>query len=216
MTKRPLQNVSIAHVGADGRLIAPSASRNVGPLCDLLESVAPGNGTALELASGTGQHVAAYAARLPGLHWQPSEIDAARRASIDAHATDTGLPNIAPAIALNATAPGWGARHGGHALIMLSNLLHLISEADAAMLIGEAAIALASGGRLVIYGPFQRGGELTSDGDIAFHADLIAQDPLIGYKDEFDVMDKMQAAGLGMVDAIEMPANNLALIAQKR
>jgi len=81
--------------------------------------------------------------------------------------------------------------------------------------IHEAARALAPGGRLVIYGPFMRAGELTSDGDASFHAGLIARDPAIGYKDDFDMMDLIQGAGLDMAEVIEMPANNLALVAQK-
>lgn len=201
--------------GEGGRLLAPSAARNLGPIRDLLVVVAPPRGRALELASGTGQHVVAFAAALPGLHWQPSEIAPDRRASIAAHVADAGLGNIAPPVALDATAPGWAARHGGQALILLSNLLHLIAMPRAETLIREAAMALAPGGRLVIYGPFMRAGELTSDGDRAFHASLVAQDPETGYKDDFDVMDLMQAAGLDMTEAIEMPANNLALVAQK-
>lgn len=215
MTKDVPPTASITHAGNGDRMIAPSAARNIAPICDLLATVIPASGTALELASGTGQHIAAFAARFPGLIWQPSEIDAARRASIDAHAADTGLANIAPAIDLNAATPGWGARHNGQALITLANLLHLISTDNAQVLISEAAIALAPGGRLVIYGPFQRAGELTSDGDIAFHASLTAHDPRIGYKDDFDVMDLMQDAGLDMLNVVEMPANNLALIAEK-
>ena len=74
--------------------------------------------------------------------------------------------------------------------------------------------ALAPGGRFIVYGPFMRGGELTSDGDVSFHEGLQARDPEVGYKDDFDVIDRMQAAGLELVAAIEMPANNLALIAQ--
>lgn len=217
MTGQPPGPVShsIAHKGEGDRLFAPSAARNLGVLCDLLEEVAPKTGTALELASGTGQHVVGYGTRLPGLMWQPSELDAQRRASIDAHVADAELSNIAPAIEVNATVAGWGARHAGQALIVLSNLLHLISLEEVKVLIREAAIALKPGGRLVIYGPFMRAGELTSDGDVSFHAGLIAKDPMIGYKDDFDMMDLMQGAGLEMVDVIEMPANNLALVAEK-
>ncbi|PCH70631.1 MAG: methyltransferase [Rhodobacteraceae bacterium] len=206
---------SIAHKGEGDRLFAPSAARNLEVLSDLLGDVAPTTGDALELASGTGQHVVSYAARLPGLNWQPSELDPARRASIDAHVADAGLGNIAPAIALNAAQAGWSARHGGKALIILSNLLHLITDKATNTVIQEAARALAPGGRLVIYGPFMRGGELTSDGDASFHAGLIARDPAIGYKDDFDMMDLIQGAGLDMAEVIEMPANNLVLVAQK-
>ncbi|AHC99986.1 DUF938 domain-containing protein [Leisingera methylohalidivorans] len=198
-----------------GKLFAPAAARNSGVLCDLLEEVAPPQGRALELASGTGQHAAAYAARLPGLTWQPSEADAARLASIRAYAGGAGLANIAPPVALDATAPGWSADHPGQDLIVLVNLLHLISEGEAETLIREAAAALAPGGRFVIYGPFLRGGELTSDGDRSFHASLTAHDPQIGYKDDFDTIGWLHSAGLELLQAVEMPANNLALVAEK-
>ncbi|MDE4176251.1 DUF938 domain-containing protein [Phaeobacter sp. PT47_59] len=198
-----------------GKLYAPSAARNLEPLCDLLEDIAPPSGRALEIASGTGQHVIAYAARLPGLIWQPSEVDATRRTSIDAHASDTALDNIRPALELDATAPGWAQSVEPVDFIVLSNLLHLITEDDAKTLIREAARALKPSGKLCIYGPFMRAEELTSEGDRAFHASLIAHDPEIGYKDDFDTIDWLQNAGLDMSDVIEMPANNLALVAQK-
>ena len=60
-----------------------------------------------------------------------------------------------------------------------------------------------------------RAEELTSEGDRAFHASLIAHDPELGYKDDFDTIDWLQNSGLDMTDVIEMPANNLALVAQK-
>jgi SAM-dependent methyltransferase len=208
-------NISTAHPGEGDRLMAPAAARNMEAICDLLQEVAPTKGNALELASGTGEHIARFAALTPGLNWQASDVDATRRASADAHAKDAGLSNLAPAIDLDATAPGWGAKHTGQSLIFLSNLLHLIADVQANTLICEAATALTRGGRLVIYGPFMRGGELTSDGDKSFHQGLKIRDPQIGYKDDFDVMDLMQGADLDMVDVIEMPANNLALISQK-
>ncbi|TDK43860.1 DUF938 domain-containing protein [Antarcticimicrobium luteum] len=212
---RKTEIASHAVPGEGDKLIAPSAERNLAPICDLLAHVAPTSGKALEIASGTGQHVAAFAARFPDLHWQPSEPDAARRASIDAYAAESGCPNIAPALALDAARPGWGAELSGQNLITLCNLLHLIPMERVEVLIAEAARALAPGGRLVIYGPFMRAGELTSEGDAAFHASLTAQDPRIGYKDDFDVIDLMQEAGLELAEVVEMPANNLALIAQK-
>ncbi|MDC0660812.1 DUF938 domain-containing protein [Leisingera sp. SS27] len=198
-----------------GKLFAPSAERNSSAICDLLADVAPSQGRALELASGTGQHVIEYAARLPGLHWQPTEVDAARRASIQAYADEAGLPNIAPPFALDATAPGWGADHAGQNLIVLVNLLHLISRDEARNLIQEAAAAFAPGGRFVVYGPFMRGGDFISEGDRAFHAAITANDPETGYKDDAEVIRWLQTAGLDLVQAMEMPANNLALVTER-
>ncbi|OIQ45648.1 MAG: methyltransferase [Roseobacter sp. MedPE-SW] len=199
-----------------GKLFAPSAERNRAVLSNLLEQVAPASGcNALELASGTGQHVTGYATRLPQYSWQPTEADPGRLQSIDAHVAEAGLNNVRPAISLDATSAGWGAAQASQDLIMLSNLLHLISAAEAQCLIREAAHALAIGGRLVIYGPFSRGGELTSPGDERFHASLQAHDPETGYKDDFDLLDWAEAAGLTPVKVIEMPANNLAFVFSK-
>lgn len=206
---------SVADTGEGAKLVAPSATRNRDDIAALLSAVAPPQGHALELASGTGQHIIAFAAAMPNLIWQPSDIDPSRRASIDAYVADAGLNNLLAARAVDATKPDWGTDLPDQSLIVLINLLHLISGPEAQILITQTAVALAPGGRLVIYGPFMRGGDLTSDGDASFHASLTAADPEIGYKDDFDTLDMMQQTGLTIVDVVEMPANNLALIAEK-
>jgi SAM-dependent methyltransferase len=206
---------SIAHSGEGERLHAPSAARNADAICDLVAEHAPETGTALEIASGTGQHVVALAGRLPGLIWQPTDVDAARRASVDAWARVAGLGNIAPAGELDATASGWADKNGGKDLILLVNLLHLISEGEAKILISETARALAPDGQFILYGPFLRDGETTSEGDARFHTSLQAQDPEIGYKDDWDVIDWLHGAFLDLVQVMEMPANNLAFVARR-
>lgn len=198
-----------------GRLNAPAAARNVKPICDLLQTCAPRTGTALEIASGTGQHVVQFARTLPGLTWQPTEKDPARLDSINAWIAHAGVYNVLPAQALNAAQTGWGAAQAGKDLIVLINLLHLIPEPDARALITETAKALVPGGRFILYGPFLRAGETTSIGDARFHASLQTSDPAIGYKDDFDVVDWLHEAGLDLVDLIDMPANNLAFVAEK-
>ncbi|MCB1342650.1 MAG: DUF938 domain-containing protein [Pseudooceanicola sp.] len=213
MTRQLPPTASVAKPDGTGRLFAPAAERNAQAIGDLLAEVAPPQGRALELASGTGQHVAAFARRFPGLNWQPTEPDAGRRASIDTYTQ--GLTNVTPAIPLDACAPGWSTGHVGQNLILLVNLLHLISTPEAETLIAETAKALAPGGTFVLYGPFKRGGALTSPGDESFHASLQASDPAIGYKDDFDTIDLLQSAGLEMALVMEMPANNLALVARK-
>ena len=206
---------SVAQAGEGARLHAPSAERNAGPITDALVGIAPRAGTALELASGTGQHVVAFARAMPGLDWQPTEIDPVRRASIEAHAAEAGLPNLRAVLPLDATAPGWGARHAGQDLIVLVNLLHLVSTPEARSLIHETAQALAPGGRFALYGPFLRDGQATSEGDARFDASLRTQDPAIGYKDLADVTGWLEAAGLTVPESRTMPANNLLLIARR-
>ncbi|MBP8151722.1 MAG: DUF938 domain-containing protein, partial [Xylophilus sp.] len=50
-----------------------AADRNKHPILDVLRETLPDQGTALEIASGTGQHVAWFAAHLPQWTWQPSD-----------------------------------------------------------------------------------------------------------------------------------------------
>ena len=73
----------------------------------------------------------------------------------------------------------------------------------------------APGGTLVIYGPFKRDGQLTSDGDQRFDAELRGADPQIGYKDDTQVAEALARAGLSLAEMVDMPANNLALVATR-
>jgi SAM-dependent methyltransferase len=211
MTDTP-PRISVAHNGEGARLHAPAAERNADAILDLLRAHAPASGTALEIASGTGQHVTRFACALPGLTWQPTEISDERRASIAAWSTDAPAGAILSPLHLDATTPGWSATHKGFALILLVNLLHLIPTDAARTLIAEAAQALAPGGRFIVYGPFLRNGTATSDGDARFDAAIRADNPDAGYKNDTDMLRWAHESGLDAIARTEMPANNLALV----
>lgn len=196
----------------DGRMTAPSALRNRAAIVEVVRDHAPDRGRALEIASGTGEHVVALAAAFPGLTWQPTDIDPDRRRSIDAWVAAEGAENVAPAAMLDAAAPGWAGSVGPVELVLVVNLLHLIAEEEAATVLDEIAGALAPGGVALIYGPFLREGRTTSEGDRAFDASLRAQDGRIGYKDAGWVRARMEQAGLTCIEERPMPANNLTLV----
>jgi len=80
------------------------------------------------VASGTGQHVVALAAATPNISWQPTEVDAARIASIEAYMQESGLVNVASPVRLDATQVGWSNAVEPKDFVLLSNLLHLISD----------------------------------------------------------------------------------------
>ncbi len=205
-----------AEVFADGRRMVPSAARNAGPILQVLQGLGL-KGRLLEIASGAGFHAAHMAAPL-GLIWQPTDVDAANFASINAWAATAGPKTagteVLPPLLLDATQPGWAARVGVWDAVLLVNLLHLISAPAAEVLLAELPHALAPGGTACLYGPFLRGGRATSTGDAAFDASLRAQDPSIGYKDLDWVLTRLTASGL-RVEIREMPANNLMLIARQ-
>ncbi|WP_299415946.1 DUF938 domain-containing protein [uncultured Sulfitobacter sp.] len=214
MTSLP-PSASVATQTTGGKLCAPSALRNAPVITALLRDVAPPAGRALEIASGTGQHITALAAAIPQISWHPSEIAADRIASIDAYAAEAALDNLHPAQVLDASQSGWSTEHRPYDMIYMGNLLHLISQVAASTLLSEAAKALTPTGTFVVYGPFMRSGQLTSEGDAKFHAELHAADPTIGYKDDQWVKQMLTHAGLAAIVIQDMPANNLAFIAQR-
>ena len=56
---------------------APAADRNKDHILKVLQSILPEDvsGQALEVASGTGQHVSHFAQSFRNLTWQPSDVD---------------------------------------------------------------------------------------------------------------------------------------------
>ena len=205
----------VTNLEADGRLSAPSALKNAEPIVELVREIAIKPGNALEIASGTGQHVVKLAAALPFLNWQPSDVDETRIKSIRCWSNDHHLTNLNPPCLLDATKEGWAEEHHGQDLILLVNLLHLISIEETKILVNEVSKALAPKGVSIIYGPFMRSGELISKGDMEFHHSLINTDPDLGYKNDLDMLNLFGEAGLVHLSTNKMPANNLAFITQK-
>ena len=207
---------SIANSQDNGRLFAPSAARNSAAIVELVERVAPKSGKALEIASGTGQHIVELAVSLPNLSWSPSEVDRDRLKSISVWIEDNNLPNIIAPFYLDATEVGWAEGTDQSDFILLINLLHLINWREAETLIDEISKALNPMGVALIYGPFMREGQLTSEGDQNFHKSLIQTDPDLGYKNNLDMLTLFAQSGLLHLETVEMPANNLAFVLQKK
>ena len=196
----------------DGRLSAASADRNQAAILGVLDRYAPKRGRALEIASGTGQHIARFASETPDVEWLPTDADDRRLDSIDAWRAHSGATNLLPPRLLDATALPWPDELGHFNLILLINLLHLISEAETENLLRGVSTSLKPGGTFLLYGPFRRAGILTSSEDQAFHARLKAQDPQIGYKDDVWVRTRAAEHGLGVWHVAKMPANNVAIV----
>jgi SAM-dependent methyltransferase len=189
---------------------SPSADRNKSPILEVLSQVLPARGLALEIASGTGQHVTHFAAALPGLVWQPSDPEAPMRASIDARVRAAGLGNVRAAIALDAGKPRWPIDSAD--AVVCINMLHIAPWAAALGLMAGAAAVLSDDGLLFLYGPYRRDGRHTSPGNARFDDDLRGRDPEWGLRDLDDVRAAAASCGLALQRIIEMPANNLSLV----
>jgi len=193
---------------------SPAAERNKAPiLAELLVRLAP-SGRALEVAAGTGQHAAHFAAALPGWHWQPTEPDAAMLPAIAARCA--GLPNVAQPLALDVCEAGWPVPPGTLNLVYCANMLHISPWASCEGLMQGAGRSLSAGGRLFVYGPFIVEGEALAPSNAAFDADLRQRNPAWGLRRLGEVAACASAAGLDLAERIAMPANNLLLVFDRR
>ncbi len=187
------------------------ADRNKGPILDVLRRVLPRQGDVLEIASGSGQHAAAFARALPELQWQPSDPDPQARASIDARIARDGLTNVATALDLDVL--GHWAVNCVDALIV-ANLLHISLPQTLPGLCQGAAEVLRPGGILHIYGPFKRHGAQTSQSNAAFDRSLRSRNPAWGIRDMERVIEVASSCHFANSEIVVMPANNFSLVFQ--
>jgi SAM-dependent methyltransferase len=191
---------------------SPAADRNKQPILELLRQLLPTQGSALEIASGTGQHVAWFAASLPHWTWQPSDAQPGGLDSIAAHVAQLGLNNVRAPLRLDVMDAQWLPDDARFNAIYCANMLHISPWATCAALMRGSARHLAPGGVLITYGPYLEGGVPPSAGNVAFDQSLRAQDPAWGIRRLEDVEQEAAGAGLHLSARYAMPANNLLLV----
>jgi len=104
------------------------------------------HGRVLELASGSGQQCCVFAARMPDVTWQPSELDAGALTSIEAYRADSGCANLLPPLALDVRRP-WPVDHID--VVLAIRLLHVLAEIQC-VFEGARAVGAAS---VIVIGP---------------------------------------------------------------
>jgi hypothetical protein len=189
---------------------APAAARNRQPIASALAEELPLAGVVLEVASGTGEHAVHFARLFPALEWYPSDPDAAARASIDAWRAEAGLPNLHPALALDAAAEDWPLSTAD--AVVCINMVHISPPASAEGLLAGAARLLPKGAPLVLYGPWLEAQVEPAPSNLAFDSDLRSRNRLWGLRRREWFDDRARGAGFEPSRRIEMPANNLLLV----
>ena len=195
---------------SDPRLYRPHVARNRDPILDVLKRVLPPRGLVLEIASGSGEHVAYFAQELPSLVWQPSDPDAAALDSIAAHRKNAGAANLLAPLRLDVTSAPWPVANAD--VVVCCNMIHISPWAACAGLMAGVECVLPPGGILYLYGPYKIGGRHTAPSNAAFDADLRARNPAWGIRDLDEVTALAKRHNFALVETVEMPANNLSVI----
>ncbi|PKM06563.1 MAG: methylase [Gammaproteobacteria bacterium HGW-Gammaproteobacteria-4] len=111
-----------------------------------------------------------------------------------------------PPLALDVARGPWPAQRFD--AVFSANTLHIMGWPAVQALFAGLPAVLADDAVLAIYGPFNRDGRYTSEGNAAFDAQLRAQDPAMGLRDAEAVDALALQAGLHLHADLPMPANN--------
>lgn len=189
---------------------APATLRNRDVIVAVLADWLPAAGRVLEVASGSGEHAVHFATAFPQLDWQPSGPDPAGLGSIAAYRAEAGLANIAPPVALDATATEWPVDRAD--AILCINMVHISPWEATLGLFAGAARLLAPGAPLILYGPYTEPDVPTAESNLAFDASLRSRNPAWGLRDADAVKATAADVGFAFAERRAMPANNLMLL----
>lgn len=197
--------------------ISSAAERNKQPILDVLLTLLPGQGRALEIASGTGQHVVWFGQHLPRWTWQPTDVEDRQFADIRTQVAAARLDNVRTPRLLDVLQQPWlhddaGDESPAYELIYCANMLHIAPWACCAGLMQGTARHLAPGGCLVTYGPYLEDETPTAESNLSFDTSLRARNPAWGLRRREDVEQEARGAGLRLEARHAMPANNLLLM----
>jgi cyclopropane fatty-acyl-phospholipid synthase-like methyltransferase len=186
-----------------------ACERNREPILALLREAFSASHRVLEIGSGTGQHAAYFAAHLPHLIWQTSDLPQ-NHPSILAWQQETALPNLLPPLALDVAGSEWPS--GTYDAVFSANTCHIMAWQEVRAMFAGIGRVLQPGGVLGIYGPFNYDGQFTSASNAQFDAALKAQAPHMGIRD-FEAVNRLAAEqGLALAVDHPMPANNRLLL----
>jgi hypothetical protein len=202
------------------KLCWPAPERNKAPILDVLRRVLPARGTLLEIASGTGQHVAYFAEQLPHLRFVPSDINLANLESIRAHrdelrsragaSTGTWADNVLEPREIDVRSSEWAV--GKVEAIFCANMIHIAPWSCAVGLLDGVGRNLTVPGVFVLYGPFKVGGKHTAPSNEEFDLTLRARDETWGVRDVEAVEELARAQGLVLDELVAMPSHNQCLV----
>jgi len=189
-----------------------SCVQNRDPILSIIELLFRDRKDILEIGSGTGQHAVYFAARMPHLTWHTSDL-AENHAGIRAWLDEAALPNTTGPVSLDVRDRPWSAPEAD--AVFSANTTHIMHWDSVVALFEGVGKHLSHDGLFCLYGPFNYGGEYTSESNAQFDEWLHERDPLSGIRD-FDDLDLLaRQAGLRLDQDYAMPANNRILCWRK-
>lgn len=189
-----------------------ACENNKGPILQKLKTYLANTTQVLEIGSGTGQHAVYFAAQLPHLQWQTSDI-AAHHGGINAWIDAYPSANLQRPIIVDLNYPVKLSQK--YDAVFTANTLHIIAWELVEALITLVGNTLAQGGQFCVYGPFKYKGKFTSASNQQFDMSLRERDQNSGIRDIEALLELAKTAGLVLQADYDMLANNQLLIFAK-
>ena len=187
---------------------SPACDRNREPILALLREQFQDRRGVLEIGSGTGQHAVYFAGKLPQLTWQTSDR-ADNLAGIRLWLNEAGLANTPPPMEFDVNLTWPNQRFDA---IFSANTLHIMAWPEVEQLFAGLPKVMTESAKLVIYGPFNSGGQFTSESNASFDALLKARNPYQGIRDREAVIALAEQRDLKLLADVAMPAHNRCLV----
>ncbi|MEN8260554.1 MAG: DUF938 domain-containing protein [Pseudomonadota bacterium] len=182
---------------------------NRDPILAVIRELFKDTDIVLEIGSGTGQHAVYFAAAMPWLKWQTSDLKM-HHEGISAWIEDSGASNVLPPIQLDVDMPVWPVASAGG--VFSANTAHIISWESLKSFFRGASRVLEKRAFLTLYGPFNYNNEYTSKSNREFDRWLKSKDPASGIRNWEDICRVAEFEKLTFVEDYEMPANNRLLV----
>ncbi|MFK7853677.1 MAG: DUF938 domain-containing protein [Granulosicoccus sp.] len=188
---------------------SPSADRNKEPILGALRHELADNQQVLEIGSGTGQHACFFAAALPSIRWQPTELKQ-NIPAIQRWISEQPINNVLPPKELDVDVHPWPIHSAD--VCYTCNTFHIVSAQSVKNIYRGCKALLGSGGKLCVYGPFSIDGQHNSAGNESFDQQLRASNPDSGIRDLSQLDEIAQQSGFSAYRCTKMPANNLFVV----
>ena len=204
------------NINSDNRLYFPATKKNRDFIANVLcEYIVP-KSILLEIASGSGEHGVFFQKIFPSIIWQTSDPELLHRISINSWIKHEGLLSKMPEpLDLDVKIRPWPITRQLRTLIkgiVCINMIHIAPWSCTKALFEESKIILEKRQYLILYGPFLRKDQQTSESNLNFDQTLKSRNPLWGLRHLDNVNKIAFKNGFTLEKIIDMPSNNLLVI----
>jgi cyclopropane fatty-acyl-phospholipid synthase-like methyltransferase len=131
---------------------SPACERNRDPILSVLRAQFADRRRVLEIGSGTGQHASYFAAALPQLTWQATDV-ADNLPGIKLWLDEANLPNTAEPLVFDCDHELQNLPLRSFDAVFTANTLHIMSWPQVRTVFDRLASVMTDDAKLVVYGP---------------------------------------------------------------